>query len=148
MISLSLAIERRPTQPHAPEEGEEKSNVAYSSKVRGKLWVASDYLEGVQLDQLTPMPDSVEARGDGFVFTFLARSSKEGLTVSFDFTPEAHGLLSGRVSLDGGERLSFRQFFSLEVGSRRGYGSRAETGGRLLPSVVGRSSVGREHWPK
>lgn len=74
-------------------------------------WVSSDYMDGMKLDQLSPMPDSVEAKGEGFLYTFLARNPKEALTVTFDFTPSALGLLPGRVSLNGGEILSFRQFF-------------------------------------
>jgi hypothetical protein len=68
-------------------------------------------MDGMKLDQLSPRPDSVEAKGEGFLYTFLARNPKEALTVTFDFTPSALGLLPGRVSLNGGEILSFRQFF-------------------------------------
>ncbi len=73
-----------------------------------------DYLEGMKLDQLSPDPDSVTARSEGYLYPFLASSTKKALTVAFDFTPSAQGLSEGRggvafrstVVNDGGNQPS------------------------------------------
>jgi hypothetical protein len=75
-----------------------------------RLWLDREYLEGVQLQTVTPEPDSVEAGPDGFTYVFKVNDPNRPTSVTFHLQPETIGRLEGRVVLDGGEPVDFEQF--------------------------------------
>ena len=75
-----------------------------------RVWFKRDYLENIQLQQVTPEPESVEAQSDRFVYTFANSKLDRSTTVTFYLQPDRVGALSGSVSLGTGSPLSFQQF--------------------------------------
>jgi hypothetical protein len=75
-----------------------------------RVWLDRKYLEGFQVQKVTPEPDSVEAGPDRLTYVFDVAELSEPTSVTFDLQPQKTGLLKGRVGLDDGEQLSFSQF--------------------------------------
>lgn len=74
-----------------------------------KVWVSQSYLSHVQVQSISPQPDSSAARGDGVVYTFQAQPSAP-LTVVFSVQPT--GLLRehAAVALNAEPPVRFGQF--------------------------------------
>jgi hypothetical protein len=75
-----------------------------------RVWLKRSYLENVQLHQVTPQPESVEAGVDRLVYVFRDQKLHEPTAITFDMEPEQIGLQSGAVGLDEGQSLQFQQF--------------------------------------
>jgi len=83
-----------------------------SAVQNGMLQVAveRDYIEGVQIEHITPEPESVEVTADAIVYTFAVGDPSGAGQVAFHYTTESIGLVSGWVELADTERLTLRQF--------------------------------------
>jgi hypothetical protein len=75
-----------------------------------RLWIDREYLNGVQVQTISPEPYSVEAYGDRLVYAFRFDQSDAPIPVSFSLHVVGLGLLQGRVGLEEGPELDFRQF--------------------------------------
>ncbi|MGH7964579.1 MAG: hypothetical protein ACRERD_22680 [Candidatus Binatia bacterium] len=75
-----------------------------------RVWLDRNYLDSVQVKNVIPQPDSVEAGPDRLIYTFRVSEPSQPAIVTFYLEPEQIGPLSGRVGLDRGQSLSFRQF--------------------------------------
>jgi hypothetical protein len=82
--------------------------VARDGEVR--LWLSLDYLDGVQVQQITPEPARVEAGPDRSVFVFRVSDPDAPATVFFHVLPQHRRPLSGRVGVGDREPLPFDQF--------------------------------------
>jgi anti-sigma factor RsiW len=69
-----------------------------------------DYLEQVQIQQVTPQPIRVEAKRDHLVYVFQTAKIDRTTAVTFYFQPQQIGSVSGSVGLETGQALSFSQF--------------------------------------
>jgi hypothetical protein len=75
-----------------------------------RIWLDQRYLEGVQIEQVTPEPQSVEATLDRLIYTFQVVKPNQPTVVTFHLMLEQVGSLSGRVGLVDETSLSFSQF--------------------------------------
>jgi hypothetical protein len=85
------------------EPGAEKAD-----QVRIRL--SRDYVEQVQLQQVTPDPIRVEAKGDHLVYVFQTAKLDQTTAVTFYFQPQQIGPISGSVGLETKPALGFSQF--------------------------------------
>jgi hypothetical protein len=75
-----------------------------------RLGIDRSYLRGVQVRQITPQPDRVEAGPDRHIFVFRVIDPHEPTGVVFHLEPDEMGSFEGRMGLDGGEAVLVRQF--------------------------------------
>ena len=74
-----------------------------------RVWLGRQYIEGVQIQHVTPQPQSVEAGSKGFTYVFNIGEPDQPTVFTFDLQPQKMGLLEGRVGLEGEEPVSFTQ---------------------------------------
>lgn len=74
-----------------------------------QIWIDSDYLNLVKIDQISPEPDSVEVDSDRYVYTFKVSTELEPAPVSFQFLPEKPGILRAHVGVVDGPEISLRK---------------------------------------
>jgi hypothetical protein len=75
-----------------------------------RIWLDRTFLEGVQIQQVTPQPDRVEIGPDRFIYVFQVSDPSQPTAVVFFMQPEETGSLSGRTGLDEGPALSSNSF--------------------------------------
>ena len=109
--SLSVEYERwiRFTGPHelvvhlAPVQGGEAGDSA-------RIWLGRDYLEAMEIENVVPEPERVEAGTDRLVFVFPLVSPGNPTAVTFQLKPHHIGPTTATVGREGGTPLRFRQF--------------------------------------
>lgn len=74
-----------------------------------RLAINSDYLEGVEVKQITPAPVVVEAGEGRHLFVFRAADPGRPTAVVFHLEPGGMATLHGRVSVAGGPAAAFDQ---------------------------------------
>lgn len=74
-----------------------------------RVWIASQYLDSIELQGIMPEPDATEVLADRVVFAFLIADDGSG-AVTFHMRPDRFGVLTGRVGLIDGPELRFWQF--------------------------------------
>ncbi|HSH31238.1 MAG TPA: hypothetical protein VK963_01075 [Candidatus Saccharimonadales bacterium] len=84
-----------------------KVKLAPASAETVSFSLSQDYLDQLQIQNITPQPDSITATGDKLQYQFAATPGSS-LTVTFDIQPSAVGLLSGDISRND-ENASFKQ---------------------------------------
>lgn len=77
---------------------------------KAKLWVSRSYLETVQVDSISPEPESVQAGADRLTYTFDVGELDRPTKLTFHIEPEDFGLIPARAGLEGGPELTFSQF--------------------------------------
>jgi hypothetical protein len=75
-----------------------------------RLWLDRRYLQGVEVQQITPQPERVEAAAERFTYVFNLTADEQPTTVTFHVQLNTMGPLSGRIGLDNDPPLSFSQF--------------------------------------
>jgi len=77
-----------------------------------RLWINREYLKSIQVQEVDPQPDTVEATPERLVYIFDAKEGSGGrpTEVTFELEPDEMGTLAGRVGLDGGASQTFEQF--------------------------------------
>ncbi len=84
-----------------------RPDVGRDGKVRVSLNL--DYLNGVQIQQVTPQPQIVEAGSKQLTYVFQVTEPNQPMAVTFHLQTQQIGLLSGQVGLSKHE-LRFSQF--------------------------------------
>lgn len=74
------------------------------------VWLNSEYLAGVGVERVTPVPERMEAGPGRLAFVFALRDAQGPMAVKLHLKPERPGLLKGELALDNGQVLRFRQF--------------------------------------
>ena len=74
------------------------------------VWLNREYLESVQIQQVTPEPDRVEAGSQRLTYVFQLSEPNQPTAVTFYLQPEHIGSLRGQVGLVEGQKLNFNQF--------------------------------------
>lgn len=82
------------------------------SEGKAELWISSDYLGKMQVDSVTPAPDQVTADDDGYVYTFLVDQPEDPVTVTFNFTIDSMGPVTGKIGRPDAEPLHLDHFFT------------------------------------
>jgi hypothetical protein len=87
-------------------------NVAGEAQPHGPVRVAisREYLAGLDLQQVTPSPIRVQSAGDAVVYVFENLAGRGSLQAKFAFQPGKLGTHAGVIAVDGGARVSIRQF--------------------------------------
>jgi hypothetical protein len=75
-----------------------------------RIWLDRQYVEGFQIQHVTPQPERVEAGSRGLTYVFNVEDPNQPTAFWFDLQPQKMGLLQGRVGLEGKEPVSFKQF--------------------------------------
>ena len=75
-----------------------------------RLWISNDYLQGIQIEHVSPMPQTVEAGPDGLVFVFRLTEPGRPMTATFQARPERIGRISGHAALTDRQPIRFNQF--------------------------------------
>ena len=94
---------------HAPEvlELEVAPGAARDGQV--EVWLATDWLETIELHGVVPEPAEVRAEGDRTVFAVGVVDSGQPITVLVSFEHDAAGFAEGRAGLVDGPELRFWQ---------------------------------------
>lgn len=74
-----------------------------------QLWISSEYLSSVQVQQVQPEPQSWVGVGSGVLLTFPVRVA-ESITVQLQIRPDQIGMLPGTAGVPGQQPVRFWQF--------------------------------------
>jgi hypothetical protein len=74
-----------------------------------RLWLSEQYLDGVELRNISPEPERAQAGPDRTVYVFQVLDPNRPAGVSFDLEPREIGRLSGRLGLVNGPEIEFAQ---------------------------------------
>ncbi|MBK5647525.1 MAG: hypothetical protein I4N51_10885 [Acinetobacter sp.] len=72
-----------------------------------RIGISRKYLEGVQIQQVTPEPDSIELSSNRLIYSFKGTTPT---AITFYIQPDKMGFSSGSVGLEGAQLLEFQQF--------------------------------------
>jgi hypothetical protein len=75
-----------------------------------RVWISRQYLQGLKLESVIPEPREVEAGADRLVMIFPLAEPGRGTSIELEFQPQKAGLVRGRVGVEGGPSVPFRQF--------------------------------------
>lgn len=105
--SLSVEYERwiRFTGPH-----ELVVHLAPGAGDSARVWLGRDYLEAMEIENVVPEPERVEAGTDRLVFVFPLVSPGNPTGVTFHLKPHHIGPTTATVGREGRPPLRFRQF--------------------------------------
>lgn len=76
---------------------------------KAAIWLSQAYLDGFEVQTVTPRPSRVVAASDRQIFEFDFAPGDRPSTVTFNLLPDAIGLRSGQLGLEGEQPLSFSQ---------------------------------------
>jgi len=105
--SLSVEYERfiRFTGPH-----ELVVRLAPAQGGSARVWLGRDYLEEMEIENVVPEPEHVEAGADRLMYVFPLVSPGNPTAVTFHLKPHHIGPTTATVGRDGEPPLRFRQF--------------------------------------
>ena len=75
-----------------------------------QLWVSRDYIEAVQIQQITPNPSETVAAGERLIYTFPIDDPSSTLTVAFSLRPQDMWRLNGEAGVPDGPIVTWSQF--------------------------------------
>jgi hypothetical protein len=75
-----------------------------------RVSVTREFLLAVQMEQVTPEPEHVEAGGDALTYVFVAPSSATSIEVTFTFRPDELGSHEATVRAGEGQAVTLKQF--------------------------------------
>jgi hypothetical protein len=76
---------------------------------KARVWVDREYLQGVDIEQIIPEPESVSAAGEGLIYVFPIADPERPTAILFSIKPDDFGYRSGAIGLADGPRLRFSQ---------------------------------------
>jgi hypothetical protein len=74
------------------------------------LWLEGSYLRDLEIERMTPEPESTMTEDGGVRFVYAARETSEPFEVTLHVRFERFGSVSGRVGTSSGAALSVRHF--------------------------------------
>lgn len=89
-------------------EVEAPASAAADGKV--EVWVAQDFLEGYDLEDVQPEPESTSTRAGGVVFAFAVDDTETPVKATLSLRPEQTGRHRGAVAVGNGRPATFTQF--------------------------------------
>jgi hypothetical protein len=76
-----------------------------------RVWLSREYLEAVQIEQVTPQPQQVEAGLERITYVFAVSEPSRSTAATFSLKTARFGRQRGCVGMADGPSLCFRQFF-------------------------------------
>lgn len=77
---------------------------------RIELWFSRTFMEGLQVQRITPQPSAARAEADRLVFAFEVSPLERQTSISFRVIPIVPGFHEARAGQVGGPELSLWQF--------------------------------------
>jgi len=77
---------------------------------RTRFWLQRDFINGLQIQRITPEPESVFVGTERLTYVFPAAALSDTTTILFNVVPQARWARSGRIGLPGGTEVPFGQF--------------------------------------
>jgi len=74
------------------------------------VWLDREWMESVEVNAITPEPESTEIAADRIIYEFKTRAADSPLRVRFDLKTRTLGSVRGRGGIEGGPTHSFTQF--------------------------------------
>lgn len=74
-----------------------------------RLWLDREYLHGLNIESITPEPDSVETQEDRLIYAFNAAESGLPVLINYSLQTDHLGLRQGRVGIEDGPGVDFWQ---------------------------------------
>jgi hypothetical protein len=75
-----------------------------------RVWLSREYIEGVQIEQVSPQPGQVEAGPEQLTYVFPRSEPQRSTAITFALKTGQIGRQRGCVGLTNGPTLCFRQF--------------------------------------
>lgn len=95
---------------HAPAELEVSIAGIPADQDQVDLWLASDYLEHIEITSFIPEPESVIEAGDRVVYRFNITNQAGLSLIRIALEPDDPGPSTGRIGVVGGPELEIWQF--------------------------------------
>ena len=73
------------------------------------LSLDQDYLDSIEIEQISPPPVSVQAAPDGMVYQLRVEGSHSP-RITFEYRPARIGLIRAKLGIPGGATVEFSQF--------------------------------------
>lgn len=90
----------------APEELKVHVGKGQARDGRVTVWLNREFVEGLQVEEVTPHPESVEAFGDRLAYVFRTPNPADEVAVTFDVQPKSWGRQRGTVGVAGGTSVA------------------------------------------
>jgi hypothetical protein len=74
-----------------------------------RVWLNQTYLENMQIEEIAPEPQSVEAADGRFIYDFALAAPVEEVRIVFHLNPEQFGTKQGAVGIEGGQSVELSQ---------------------------------------
>jgi hypothetical protein len=74
------------------------------------MWIDRQYIDSLELQQVTPEPESMEVGAERLIFTFRLAEGDGAALITFNMRPIHVGSLSGRVGLINLPAVPLQQF--------------------------------------
>jgi hypothetical protein len=87
-----------------------KVHIAAGNNSLPALWVARDYLDRVQVEDISPVPERTKVGKDSLIYIFNVARTNEEATITFQVKPAGYGNTPVRLGLMDGPQIGFTQF--------------------------------------
>lgn len=74
-----------------------------------RVWLDRQYRDRIGVRAIEPVPDSVEAAPDRYIYVFKLHQPGAAAGFLFEITPNVAGINHGRAGIEGGPEVQFRQ---------------------------------------
>ncbi len=108
--NLSIEEHERFVRYMSPTELRMQLDPGAATEGEARVWLDRKYMEGFQVQHVTPQPESVEAGPDAYTYVFAVEELDQPTAVTFNLQPQKIGVLQGQAGLEGEEPVSFTQF--------------------------------------
>lgn len=96
---------------HAESSLQIETGAGAAQNGEARVWLSREFLDRVQIHQITPEPASVETAGGRVAYVFRVSDPSQPVVVTVHFEPEFMGHLHGSAGLaDGSSEINFEQF--------------------------------------
>jgi len=82
----------------------------HPTQSEARVWVERRFIEGHDIQTITPEPDRMVASGDSLWLVFGVATPSQPLTITFDLQPIAMGQRHGSIGTEAGPSVEFTQF--------------------------------------
>jgi hypothetical protein len=94
---------------HAPSRLRVHVPPAARAGGRVRVWLDHGWTDAVEIEAVTPEPETVEVGGDRVTFAFRTADPDAPLRLTFDLQMQRAGIVRGAAGLPGGPTVRFRQ---------------------------------------
>jgi hypothetical protein len=94
----------------APEQVEVHVGPGNAREGRVTVWLGRSFVEGLDVQDIMPTPESVEAHGDRLAYVFRVPNPRDEVAISFNVQPQRWGPSRGLAGLAGGPTVTLDRF--------------------------------------